>query len=168
MEKTYKNINELKNWQDNPREISPEGYERLINQIKKLGQHTPLIIKEDGTVMSGNMRLRAYKELGITDVWVEVISKDKEHLAMDYALSANDTAGRYDKEALLGLIDQNPEINLEEFAVSFDEPILLKDFMENVTNDLPHKCVCPTCGKKHNSRVNKIRDDEISEVNQPK
>lgn len=58
-------ISELKNWDKNPRGIKKDDFERLKKQIQKLGQYKPLLITEDGTVLGGNMRLKAYKELGI-------------------------------------------------------------------------------------------------------
>lgn len=42
-------------------------------------QYKPLLITEDGTVLDGNMRLRAYRELGFKDIWVSVVKADTEN-----------------------------------------------------------------------------------------
>lgn len=52
--------------------------ERLKKQIQKLGQYKPLLITKDGTVLGGNMRLKAYQELGIENVWVNVVDAPTE------------------------------------------------------------------------------------------
>ena len=67
MDKTYWPIDKLQNWDKNPRSIKTQDFVRLKKQIEKLGQYKPLIITNDGVVLGGNMRLRAYKELGIND-----------------------------------------------------------------------------------------------------
>ena len=58
-------VNELKNWDKNPRGIKADKFEELKTRIKKWGQFKPVIITEEGEVIGGNMRLRAYKDLGI-------------------------------------------------------------------------------------------------------
>jgi DNA modification methylase len=127
--KQYAKIAELHEWEKNPRSITAEGMDRLTYQIKRLGQHSPLIVKEDGTVMSGNMRLKAMRTLGIEDVWVWVIPKDKENMAEEYALSANDRAGYYEDDLLAKLM---PELDIDwsKYSVDLREPMNLKDFLE--------------------------------------
>ena len=91
--KDTRNISELREWDKNPRSIKRVDFERLKTQIKKLGQYKPLLITEDGEVIGGNMRLKAYRELGIKDVWVSVVKPKDENQKLEYALSDNDRAG---------------------------------------------------------------------------
>jgi hypothetical protein len=166
MEKTYKNINELKKWEKNPRTATAEAIDRLKKQMFRVKEITgewlykPLLITQDNIIIGGNMRYEALKSYGVNDVWVNQVNVKNEQEMVEIALSDNDNVGISDREAVLNFIELYPEIKLDEYAISFDEPILLKDFMDNVTNDLPHKCTCPTCGRKHNSKVNKVRADE--------
>ena len=59
-------IEDLANWDKNPRSIDGEDMGRLKAQLLKLGQYKPLIIVMDGKrgiVIGGNMRLTAMREL---------------------------------------------------------------------------------------------------------
>lgn len=85
--KSFRNINELSNWDQNPKSITEKGMARLIDQLKLLGQYKPLLCTPDGTVIGGNSRLRAYRMLKdeadksgnqevideFTNIWVSVI-----------------------------------------------------------------------------------------------
>jgi DNA modification methylase len=128
--KKFTDISNLKNWDLNPRSMTEKGFERLKKQIKKLGQHTPLIITEDGTVMSGNMRLKAMLDMGLKDIWVELIPKDKEKLAIEYALSANDRAGKYEADQLANLIGNFPDVEWGDFTVDTKDPELVSELMD--------------------------------------
>lgn len=57
-------IAKLKTWEDNPRDLTDSAYNQLIGQLR-LGEIQNLIVLKDGTVLNGNMRLRAYTEVGI-------------------------------------------------------------------------------------------------------
>lgn len=85
--KDTRKLSTLHGWKDNPRNITTKDYERLKLQIKKLGQYKPILITKDGEVIGGNMRLKAYKELGITDVWVSELDPKDENQKLEYALS---------------------------------------------------------------------------------
>ena len=111
-------IDKLKNWDKNPRGIDKKDFERLKNQIKKLGQYKPLLITPDGTVLGGNMRLRAYQELGINEVWVSIVEPNNEAEMLEYALSDNDRAGYYNEDELSELVYKyKDDINLDDYAV---------------------------------------------------
>ena len=100
MKNEIRNIKTLHNWNKNPRAIKKEDFERLRNQIKELGQYKPLIITSDGEVLGGNMRLRAYQELGISDIWVSIVEPKTEADKIKIALSDNDRAGYYIEQDL--------------------------------------------------------------------
>lgn len=151
-------ISELKNWENNPRDIKPADFERLKNQIKKLGIYKPLLINKDNIVLGGNMRLRAYKELGVGEVEVTVVDAQTEAKMFEYALSDNDSAGYWAEQDLVGLIEslQNDfklddyKLNLGE-AISLDQILDKFDTSEDVArlDKLNDKEVeCPECGAK--------------------
>ena len=96
--KDIRKLSTLKNWDKNPRSIKDKDFQRLKKQIQKLGQYKPLIITQEGVVLGGNMRLRAYRELGLKDIWVSIIDASTEEKKLEYALSDNDRAGFYDSE----------------------------------------------------------------------
>lgn len=117
MDKLTWKIDKLRNWDKNPRSISDKGFERLKKQIQTLGMYKPLLVTEDGTVLGGNMRLRAYRELGIKDVWVSVVDAPTEEKKLEYALSDNDRAGFYDDDLLANLTAELPDFNWGDYDV---------------------------------------------------
>lgn len=122
-DKTIRKIDQLHNWEQNPRSINNDDFARLKRQIQKLGVYKPLLITDDGTVLGGNMRLRAYKELGIADVWVSVVDAPDDTKKLEYALSDNDRAGTYDEQMLAELITNTPDIELGDYKVDLGVPI---------------------------------------------
>lgn len=124
--KEYRNIDQLYNWEKNPRTISDNGLERLKWQIEKLGQYKPLIITEEGEVIGGNMRLRAYREMGITNIWVSVVHPKNESEKLEYALSDNDRIGQYDEELLTQMLP-DLDVDMSQFGIDLKDPVLLGD-----------------------------------------
>lgn len=125
-----RHISTLREWDKNPRSITKDGFERLKKQIQKLGQYKPLLITEDGTVIGGNMRLKAYHELGVEDLWVSVVNPKDENEKLEYALSDNDRAGFYDDDLLANLIPEYPEFDWSSYSVDLKEPINLQDLLD--------------------------------------
>lgn len=131
--KDTRKLSTLKNWDKNPRSIKETDFIRLKAQILKLGQYKPLLITEDGTVLGGNMRLKAYQALDIQDIWVSVVDADTEEKKLEYALSDNDRAGFYDSDLLANLIPNYPEFNWDLYAVDLKEPQSLQDLINSLT-----------------------------------
>lgn len=131
--KLFRPLSSLHNWSKNPRSIKKNDFERLKKQIETLGQYKPLLITEDGTVLGGNMRLRAYKELGIDEVWVSVVNAPTEDRKLEYALSDNDRAGYYDDDLLANLIPEYPDFIWSDFSVDMREPQNLGDIVDRFT-----------------------------------
>jgi len=122
-------------WEKNPRGIKTKDFDRLKKQILKLGTYKPLLAyRENGgyVVLGGNMRIRAYKELGIQEVDISVIDAPTEAKKIEYALSDNDRVGYYEEEALAELIYPHiKDIDLSEFKVDLGEPWLdIKQLLE--------------------------------------
>jgi DNA modification methylase len=127
-------------WPKNPRGIKTKDFERLKKQIKKLGEYKPLVAyRENGhyVVLGGNMRLRAYQELGIQEVEVSIIKPKSEAQKIEYALSDNDRVGYYEEEALAELIYPHiKDIDLGEYKVDLGEAIDLKQVVERYGPDI--------------------------------
>jgi len=133
-------ISKVVPWDKNPRGIKTKDFERLKKQILKLGTYKPLLAyRENGgyVVLGGNMRIRAYKELGIQEVDISVIDAPTEAKKIEYALSDNDRVGYYEEEALAELIYPHiKDIDLGEFKVDIGEPIDLKQVVERYGPDI--------------------------------
>jgi DNA modification methylase len=76
------------------------------------------------------MRLKAMLDMGLKDIWVELIPKDKEKLAIEYALSANDRAGKYEADQLANLIGNFPDVEWGDFTVDTKDPELVSELMD--------------------------------------
>ena len=139
--KEYWPIEKLRNWEQNPRTISEKNFERLKAQIKELGEYKPLLVCPDGEVIGGNMRLRAYRELGFKECWVSVVNPKDEAEKLKYALSDNDRVGQYDEDSLANLLGNFEDVDLSNFSVDLKEPTniqdLLDQFKEVVEDEAP-------------------------------
>lgn len=147
-------IEKLRHYEKNPRRINKDDFERLKKQITKLGVYKPLLVKPDGTVLGGNMRLRAYKDLGIKTVPVAIVESKSEQTDLEYALSDNDRAGEYDDQALDELLHEI-DIELPLFKVDLGPGTSLSDLMPTFDGgddpsrlDEQDEVTCPDCGHK--------------------
>ncbi len=157
--KTYAKVGELRPWDKNPRAINNEQFVELQNRIKRLGQFKPLIVTEDGIIVGGNMRRRAFTQLGITEAWVSVVKAPTDREKFDYALIDNSEMGFYDREQLAELalsLDITPlelgsyEINLGKATSLLDltkqfGPDDEEEFQEEEPLNVPVLVVVVTC-----------------------
>jgi hypothetical protein len=96
-------ITKLKLWEKNPRAISNERFDELKIRLQRQGLTKPLIVKPDGTVIGGNMRLRALQDLGWPEVWVSIVDAKTDREMFDVALTDNEEFGYYDQQAVAEL-----------------------------------------------------------------
>lgn len=122
-------LDRLKKWDKNPRSISKNGLKRLVEQIRRLGQYKPLIVTEDGTIIGGNMRFEAFKEIGLKQVYVSIVSPKDEDEMFEYALSDNDPAGFYDDDLLANILPTF-DIDFSLYSVNMREATSLKSISD--------------------------------------
>ena len=155
MELETRNIDELIINERNPRGIKTEDFERLKRQVEKLGVYKPIIIDKNNKVLGGNMRVRAYKELGLNTVWVSVVDTKEGQLELDYMLSDNDEVGYWEEQDLAELITEAEGLDLELYKVDVGQPIDLSKFLDQTTGKPPYEnnpdeetkeVTCPNCG----------------------
>jgi DNA modification methylase len=131
-----RNISSLFNWKDNPRAIKKEKFEELKNRIKRHGQIKPLIITDEGEVLGGNMRLRAFKDLNISEAWVSVVKPKNEAEKIEIALIDNEEMGYYEDQALAELIDKyKDDIDLTKYSIHLTQPRTLEDILNEFSPD---------------------------------
>lgn len=126
--KIVANLEDLHEWENNPRSVDEAGLARLIDQIKKFGIYKPIICMADGTVLGGNMRLRALKTLDYKQIWVSIVEPASDAEMIEIALSDNDRVGFYVEDKLLELIESAPDLDLKTFQVDLGKAINLEDF----------------------------------------
>lgn len=128
-------IDRIESWSANPRRVSEKDLNRLKRQIERFGVYKPLICCRENnhyTVLGGNMRLRALRELGQKHVWVSVVKPRNEQEKIEISLSDNDRIGYYDRDQLAALVDPFKEtMHLEDFGVDIKVPdITLGDIVD--------------------------------------
>lgn len=155
IEKIFENTGQIPNVPENPRRISDEDFELLKKSIqdspemKNLDEVKVFPYKGNFIAISGNHRLRAYKELNWQNVLCKILPKDtpKEKLQeyimkenMQYASNDPYKLQSWDKDQLQGW---GVDVPTMESNIDIDE------FFENSDNhNLPQKgfkltIVCP-------------------------
>lgn len=132
-------LEQLKGWDKNPRTVRDEDIARLKEQITKTGGlYKPLLILEDGTVIGGNMRLRALRELGYMEAWVNVIKPANEAEMIKIAMSDNGRAGYYVDEDLQQILkDVNWDSSMASlFKAETLPPISISDVLNQAAGGI--------------------------------
>jgi len=133
-------INDVNLWKDNPRNIKTADFKRLKKQIEELGVYKPLIAcPENGgyTILGGNMRLRALKDMGLKEVDISIVKPKSKAEKIKYALSDNDRVGEYMGDELAELVYPHiEEIDLSDYKVDLGEPVDIKNVIEDYAPDL--------------------------------
>lgn len=106
---------------NNPRIITKSDYERLKGRLEKRGNHSVIVVDQEGFCLSGNQRLKAMEELGWMETWVMVPERDMtEEERQDVIINSNISSGTFDMDILAnefleelvidaGLIDKLPD-----------------------------------------------------------
>ncbi len=100
VEETRKLI-ELKPLEKNPRRISKQEFDRLVDKIQRLGYSNRIKINADNSVVGGHQRIRALKQLGHQEVKVLVPTRlltEKEY--RECVITDNLSAGEHDFDIL--------------------------------------------------------------------
>lgn len=126
-ESAYWPLSKLSLWERNPRSIKEDRFKELKERLKRQGQIKPLLVTKDGTVIGGNMRLRAFTELGWDKVWVSVTDATTDKDIFDLALTDNEEFGYYEQEQVAELaleLGLSP-LELKSYALSLGAPTTL-------------------------------------------
>lgn len=118
--KNYISIDEVKTWDENPREISPKDFESLKKKIERWGIWKPFLVWESKKqILGGNQRYKACKELGHKEIWVEYREPKDDAEALEMAIADNESSGEWIKSLLIEQIKLNEDkIDLENYKVN--------------------------------------------------
>jgi site-specific DNA-methyltransferase (adenine-specific) len=113
-------VSDLKNWSRNPRKISDESFEKLLERIKLRGFHDVIKIDTDSVVLSGNQRKKVLMKLNIKEVNVLIpnrkLTNDERN---KIALESNVSDGQWDYEGLKSFnLDTLSDIGLNTEEIS--------------------------------------------------
>lgn len=142
-------VTDIKSNPNNPRIIKDEKFEKLKKSIKefpKMMELRPMIINQDNIVLGGNMRLKALKELGYTDVpdeWVKRAEDLTDEEARRFIIADNVGFGEHDWDILANEWDVNElsDWGLEGFPFNADES------EEPIKEDRQIE-ICDKCGRE--------------------
>jgi len=174
-------INKVKGNPDNPRIIKNDKFKKLVKSIQDFPEMLklrPIVVDEDMMVLGGNMRLKASKDAGLKEVWIEVAEGLTEEQKKEFIVKDNVGFGEWEWDMLAnewdsvqlaewGLDVWQPEEELEkdseyipEYAPSTDGKQLSAEEYEKRKELLNSKeyhtdkdfisCICPNCYHEFN------------------
>jgi hypothetical protein len=100
---TYVKISELKPHPNNPRLIRDEAFQILCESISANPDYfetRPVLCDEDMVIFAGNMRFRAAKEIGLTEVPCSIFKGLTEERKQELMIRDNVSNGEYDPQLL--------------------------------------------------------------------
>ena len=144
-------LSELKGYGKNPRQISKDQFQHLLNSIEKFDYVELVAIDTDNTIVAGHMRVKALKKLrkGSETIEVRVPSRKlTEDEFKEYLVRSNQNTGEFDYDILAN--EFNP---LDLLQWGFTEQQLLGEAKEGQEIESTVKeeektslKTCPSCG----------------------
>ena len=148
-------LSELRGWELNPRTVDKESFERLKEQIKRLGVYKPLLINQQNIVLGGNMRLKVFQELKLEEIICSRVLTDNEAQMMEYALSDNDQIGVTDEEAVAEFASLHP-IKSVLFAINSAPMKLVSSVIDELSPEEVEEDDVPEVEEKAKSVLGEI------------
>lgn len=126
------NIDEIKPYKNNPREISTEAVEKVKNSISEYGNNQPIVIDQDNVIVVGHTRYKALKSLGKKTAFV--IKKEfPKNKAIAYRIMDNRSSeeskwsNKLLKEEIKLLSDEKFNLDLTGFDASEIDSMFFKE-----------------------------------------
>jgi len=138
-------ISKVKGNPNNPRIIKNDKFKKLVKSIQEFPEMLklrPIVVDEDMMVLGGNMRLKASKDAGLKEVWIEVAEGLTEEQKKEFIVKDNVGFGEWEWDMLANEWDS---VQLAEWGL---------DVWENLDDKEPEAGL--------------IEDDEIPEVKESK
>ncbi len=148
-------VSELKLFPNNPRKMSQEQAQHLIDSIKKFNLVEIPVVDQNNRVLAGNMRIQALKTLNRGDDIIEVRVPSRpltERECQEYLLRSNKNVGSWDYDLLA-----NFDLDLLESA-GFDN-YDLKQIFGDIKNISPDENSLPETPEK-----TKIKSGDIIQL----
>ena len=145
----WKEIGELKPYANNPRH-NDESVDEVANSIRQLGFKVPLVITEDGEIITGHTRYKASIKLGLKEVPCIVADDLTEEQIREFRIADNKVS-EFATWNWLGLDEELEKINNINMAdFGFDVDSIDWDSIKDLTDETYEepegkKCECPYC-----------------------
>jgi len=115
-------ISKVKANLSNPRIIKNDKFKKLVKSIQDFPEMLklrPIVVDEDMMVLGGNMRLKASKDAGLKEVWIEVAEGLSEEQKKEFIVKDNVGFGEWDWDILANEWDN---IKLGEWGMDIWQP----------------------------------------------
>ena len=96
-------ISKVKGNPSNPRIIKNDKFKKLVKSIKEFPEMLklrPIVVDEDFMVLGGNMRLKASKEAGLKEVWIDIAEGLTEDQKKEFIVKDNVGFGEWEWDML--------------------------------------------------------------------
>ena len=96
-------ISKVKGNPNNPRVIKNDKFKKLVKSIKEFPEMLklrPIVVDEDMIVLGGNMRLKASKDAGLKEVWIEIAEGLTEEQKKEFIVKDNVGFGEWEWDML--------------------------------------------------------------------
>ena len=96
-------ISKVKGNPSNPRIIKNDKFKKLVKSIKEFPEMLklrPIVVDEDMMVLGGNMRLKASKEAGLSEVWIDIAEGLTEEQKKEFIVKDNVGFGEWEWDIL--------------------------------------------------------------------
>ena len=96
-------ISKVKGNPKNPRIIKNDKFKKLVKSIQEFPEMLklrPIVVDEDMMVLGGNMRLKASKDAGLKEVWIEVAEGLTEEQKKEFIVKDNVGFGEWEWDML--------------------------------------------------------------------
>jgi len=117
-------INLIKPYKNNPREIPIESVKKVADSIKEFGNNQPIVVDNENIIVVGHTRWKALKQLGRSKAYI-VKKSFTENEAMAYRIMDNRSGegSKWEKELLKNELNilRDKDFNLDLTGLTFDE-----------------------------------------------
>lgn len=126
-------VDKIKPNKDNPRTIRDDKFKKLVQSIKdfpEMADIRPVVLNKDYVILGGNMRFKAMKEAGWTEIPVKIVDLTEEQ-QKEFIIKDNVSGGDWNWEELH--MNWNTDI-LSEWGLELFEAETADDFDDEFTN----------------------------------
>ena len=134
-------ISKVKGNPSNPRIIKNDKFKKLVKSIKEFPEMLklrPIVVDEDFMVLGGNMRLKASKDAGLSEVWIDIAEGLTEEQKKEFIVKDNVGFGEWEWDILANEWDsvQLADWGLDVWQNEDDEQINeSKDVSDNISEE---------------------------------
>lgn len=136
----YKNIEDLKPYENNSRTHSEEQIKQIVNSMKEFGWTNPILLDGNNGIIAGHARLKAAWLLGMSQVPCVELDGLSEAQKRAYIIADNKLAinAGWDTELLSAELQELKDIDFDLDLIGFDEneldDLLKSDQVEGLTD----------------------------------